>query len=147
MCAMLIGQYNHTLDDKNRVSLPSKFRKELGQSVIVTKGLDQCLFVYSAKEWKTFIEQLRALSLGQNESRSFLRLMLGGAAEVEIDKSGRILVPDHLKAYANLATRVVVAGISSRVELWNEDSWQEYTTRVESQADALAQHLGQIGMI
>lgn len=144
---MLIGQYNHTLDDKNRVSLPSKFRKELGQSVIVTKGLDQCLFVYSAKEWKTFIEQLRQLSLGQNESRSFLRLMLGGAAEVEIDKSGRILVPDHLKAYANLATRVVVAGISSRVELWNEDSWQEYTTRVESQADALAQHLGQIGMI
>lgn len=115
--------------------------------MIVTKGLDQCLFVYSAKEWKTFIEQLRALSLGQNESRSFLRLMLGGAAEVEIDKSGRILVPDHLKAYANLATRVVVAGISSRVELWNEDSWQEYTTRVESQADALAQHLGQIGMI
>lgn len=144
---MLIGQYNHTLDDKNRLSLPAKFRKELGQSVIVTKGLDQCLFVYSTKEWKTFIEQLRALSLGQNESRSFLRLMLGGAAEVEIDRSGRILVPDHLKAYASLSSRVVVAGISSRVELWDETSWQQYTARVESQADALAQHLGQIGMI
>lgn len=144
---MLIGQYSHTMDDKNRLSLPAKFRKELGASVVVTRGLDKCLFVYPVKQWKTFTEKLGELSMGQAEARGFSRHMLSGAAEVEIDKSGRILVPDHLKAFASLDARVIVAGVSSRVELWDENLWQNYITRVEGEADTLAEHLGQIGMI
>jgi MraZ protein len=144
---MLIGQYSHVMDDKNRLSLPSKFRKELGASVVVTRGLDRCLFVYPVKAWKEFTQKLGELSMGQAEARGFSRHMLSGAAEVEIDKSGRVLVPDHLKAFAGLSTKVIVAGVSARVEIWDEAAWATYIARVEGEADTLAEHLGQIGMI
>ncbi len=144
---MLIGEYRHTLDDKNRLSLPAKFRKELGKKIIITRGLDRCLFVYPVTEWKKFSQKLAELSIGSAEGRGFSRAMLGGATEVDLDGSGRVLVPDHLKMYAGLATKVVVAGIHNRVELWNEDSWTTYTSGVEDQANVLAQKLADIGMI
>lgn len=144
---MLIGEYRHTMDDKNRLSLPAKFRKELGKKIIMTRGLDRCLFVYPVAEWKKFSEQLANLSIGSAEGRGFSRAMIGGAMEVDLDASGRVLVPDHLKSYATLSTKVVVAGIHNRVELWNEEAWNLYTSGVEKEANTLAQKLSDIGMI
>ena len=144
---MLIGEYRHTLDEKNRLSLPAKFRKELGKKIIITRGLDRCLFVYPVAEWKKFSAQLANLSIGSAEGRGFSRAMLGGAMETDVDGSGRVLVPDHLKSYATLSTKVVVAGIHNRVELWDEKSWNAYTTNVEGNANELAQKLSDIGMI
>ena len=144
---MLIGEHTHTLDTKKRLSLPSKFRKELGKKVILTRGLDACVFVYSQKEWKNFSEKLGELSMGQSDTRAFNRFLLGGAVETEIDSAGRILVPDFLKEFAHLKTKVVVAGIANRVELWDEKIWKEYQSQVEKKADALAEKLGDIGMI
>lgn len=144
---MLIGEYRHTMDDKNRLSVPAKFRKELGKKIIMTRGLDRCLFVYPINEWKQFSHKLASLSIGSAEGRAFSRAMLGGAMEVEVDAAGRVLVPDHLKSYAGLATKVVVAGIHNRVELWNEEDWTKYTTGVEKEANTLAQKLSDIGMI
>lgn len=144
---MLIGEHTHTLDTKKRLSLPAKFRKELGKKIILTRGLDTCVFVYSQKEWKEFSEKLGELSMGQADTRAFNRFLLGGAVETEIDSAGRILVPDFLKDFAGLDTKVVVAGISNRVELWDEKTWKSYQQRVERKADALAEKLGDIGMI
>jgi MraZ protein len=144
---MLIGEYRHTMDDKNRLSLPAKFRKEMGKKIIITRGLDRCLFVYPISEWKKFSQQLANLSIGSAEGRGFSRAMLGGATEIDVDSSGRVLVPDHLKSYASLATKVVVAGIHNRIELWNEEAWNKYTNGVEKEANVLAQKLADIGMI
>lgn len=144
---MLIGEYRHTLDDKNRLSLPAKFRKEMGKKIIITRGLDRCLFVYQLAEWKKFSQKLASLSIGSAEGRGFSRAMLGGATEIDVDGSGRVLVPDHLKSYAALATKVVVAGIQNRIEIWDEKAWGTYTSSVEREANQLAQKLADIGMI
>lgn len=144
---MLIGEHVHILDPKKRLSLPSKFRKELGRRVVVTRGLDNCLFVYSLKEWQKISEKLGELSIGASDTRSFNRFMLSGAVEVEVDAAGRILIPDFLKEFADLGNQVVLAGIQTRVEIWNEKRWDAYKKRVEKQADALAEKLGDIGVI
>lgn len=144
---MLIGEHLHTLDPKKRVSLPAKFRKELGKTVVITRGLDHCLFIYSVKEWKMFTEKLATLSMGQADSRAFNRFLLGGAVETDIDAHGRVLIPDFLKEFADLDTRVVIAGMHNRVELWDENRWKTYTSTVEKNADDLAEKLGSIGMM
>ena len=108
---MLIGEYKHTLDPKKRLSLPSKWRKELGKELVVTRGLDNCLFVYPLREWEKITEKIGQLPLGQADTRSFNRFFLSGAVEVEVDSVGRILVPDFLKDFATLNTNVVLAGI------------------------------------
>lgn len=144
---MLIGEHQHTLDPKKRLSLPAKFRKELGKAVVITRGLDQCLFVYSLKEWKSFTEKLSTLSMGQADSRAFNRFLLGGAVETEIDTNGRILIPDFLKEFAKLDSKVVIAGMHNRIEIWNDSEWNKYTSKVEGRADQLAEKLGDIGMI
>jgi len=144
---MLIGEYLHTLDDKKRLSLPSKFRKELGAKVVMTHGLDHCLFVYSQKEWQKFSEKLGTLSMGQKDSRGFTRFILGSAVESEFDTAGRVLIPDFLKEFAKLSSKIVVAGIGNRVELWSEKEWKTYKRGVEMNADTLAEKLGDIGMI
>ncbi len=144
---MLIGEYTHTLDPKKRLSLPSKWRKELGKHLVITRGLDNCLFVYPLKEWRSITEKVGRLPLGQADTRSFNRFFLSGAVEVEVDKIGRILVPDFLKDFAKLDAKVVLAGIHDRVEIWDEKKWNEYKERIESQADALAEKLGEIGVL
>src|SRR3989344_2122463 len=125
---MLIGEYTHALDAKNRISLPAKFRKELGSKVVITNGLDACLFIFSKKEWTKFSEELSKLSLVQGDKRKFTRFMLGGATEVELDSIGRILIPDFLKEFAKLKNKVVITGIHSRAEIWSEKAWGEYKT-------------------
>jgi MraZ protein len=144
---MLIGEFKHQLDDKKRLSLPVKFRKELGKQLVVTRGLEGCLFVYSQKEWKKISERLSELGMGQSATRGFSRFMLAGASDVEVDGAGRVLVPEYLKEFAKLGTTVVVAGVASRVEIWNEKSWSDYKKKIEKEADALAENLGSIGAI
>lgn len=144
---MLLGEYSHTLDEKKRISLPIKFRKEIGSKVIVTHGLDNCLFLYSMSEWATISEKLGNLSLGQADSRRFNRFILGGAIEMEVDGLGRILIPDHLRDFAELKSKVVFAGVHNRIEIWNEARWIDYKKKVALEADALAEKLGAIGAI
>ena len=144
---MLIGEYTHTLDPKKRLALPVRFRKELGKRVVITHGLDHCLFVYPLKEWQKISEKLSSLSMGEAASRAFNRFMLAGAVEAEIDSLGRILVPDFLKEYAELVQKVVVIGVHTRAELWSEARWNEYKKAVAGKADELAQRLGEVGVI
>jgi len=144
---MLIGEYRHTIDDKKRVALPAKFRKELGKKVVITHGLDNCLSIYPLKAWEKVAEKLANLSMGQADTRRFNRFMLAGAVETEVDGTGRILIPDFLKEFAGLNTKVVIAGIHERAEIWDEDTWKVYKSKVEKEADQLAEKLGEIGVI
>jgi MraZ protein len=143
---MLIGEYIHTIDEKNRVSLPVKFRKELGKKVIITPGLDQCLFIFKITEWAKVSKKLSDsdsdLSFLKSDQRSFNRFMFGRAAELEIDSIGRILIPDFLKARIKLSDKAVFVGVEDRVEVWNEKEWSAYKEVVEKQADQLAEKLG-----
>ena len=144
---MLIGEYKHTLDPKRRLSLPSKWRRELGKKLVITRGLDNCLFVYPNAEWKKITDKVSELPLGQADTRGFNRFFVSGAVEAEVDSVGRILVPDFLHDFAGLKSKVVLAGIHSRVEIWDEGLWTEYKRRIEKQADALAEKLGEIGVL
>ncbi len=144
---MFIGQYTHTIDDKNRLSLPVKFRKEMGKRVIITPGLDGCLFVFTPTQWETISEKLGGSSMLQADTRSFNRYMLGGAVEADVDSIGRVLVPDFLKEKAQLKKEVVLIGVQNRVEIWNDALWMEYKAKVEKEANSLAEKLGQIGVL
>ncbi len=144
---MLIGEYKHTLDSKKRLSLPAKFRKQLGKKIVLTRGLDNCIFIFTLADWKEMAGKLGGLSMGQAGSRGFNRFMLSGAVEVDVDQAGRVLIPDFLKDFASLKNKVVFAGVHNRVEIWNEKDWNEYKKRIEKEADVLAEKLGDIGMI
>ena len=144
---MFIGEYEHSLDEKKRISLPKQFRGALGKKVVMTRGLDNCLFVYSRSDWEKVAEKLQALSFAQADTRGFNRFILSGAAEVDVDGAGRILIPDHQKEFAGLKKNVVFAGVSDRVEIWDAGRWNTYKTRIEKQADALAEKLGEIGAL
>ena len=144
---MLIGEYLHTLDNKKRLSLPAKFRKEVGKKVVITRGLDTCLFMFPIKTWQAIAQKLEKLPFGQSDTRGMSRFILAGAVESDVDRAGRILVPDFLKEFAGLNSRVVLAGVSDRVEIWNEKTWKEYKRRIEKGADQMAQTLGELGIL
>ncbi len=142
---MLIGEYIHAIDEKNRVSLPAKFRKELGKKVIIAPGLDKCLFVFTLNEWEKVSERLSSsetdLSFLSADKRSFNRFMFGRAAEAEVDSIGRILIPDFLKEKAGLTDKAAVVGVKDRVEIWNHKQWLTYREKAEREADQLAEKL------
>ncbi len=144
---MLIGEYIHTLDEKNRISLPVKFRKEMGKSLVVAPGLDNCLSLFTLKEWNKISDKLSDSSMLTSDNRSFSRFMFGQAVVVDVDGNGRILIPENLKNRSGLNGKVVVIGVQNRVEIWNENAWGDYKKIVEGQADALADKLGQIGVL
>ncbi|MEK7582022.1 MAG: division/cell wall cluster transcriptional repressor MraZ [Patescibacteria group bacterium] len=144
---MLIGEYVHTLDDKKRVSLPAKFRREVGKKVVITNGLDKCLFVYTMPQWEKLAQKLSELSLGRGDTRGFSRFMLASAYETEVDLLGRVLIPDSLKEFAELKQKVVIAGVYGRIEIWNEKSWQKYKANIGKGADDMAEKLGEIGAV
>ncbi len=144
---MLIGEYRHNLDPKKRLSIPSKFRKELGEGAVLTKGLDNCLFVFPLQSWKPFAEMLAGLSLAKKDTRAFSRHFLSGAVEVEFDSLGRVLIPDVLKEYASLNKSVVVAGLFNRLEIWDEERWNVYKSDLEKNSDSIAEKLGELGII
>ena len=144
---MLLGEYIHTLDDKRRLTLPKKFKSELGKKMVLTRGLDNCLFLYPQKEWDRTANKLKELSFTQADTRGFNRFLFSGASEVEVDSSGRILVPENLKRFASLKSKVILAGVSDRVEIWDEAEWRKYTDKVEKQGEKLAEKLGEIGVL
>lgn len=143
---MLIGQYKHTIDVKKRLALPAKFRGELGSNVIVTKGVENCLVVYTEKEWEQMSAKLGNLPISQGEARSFARHLLASAMEVSLDKLGRILIPDYLKIYASLEKNVIVCGLSNRLEIWDEKKWDNYRKDAEKGVEEIVSKLGPLGI-
>lgn len=143
---MFIGEYNHTLDEKGRLAVPAKFRALLKEGAVVTKGLDNCLFLYPRKEWESLAGKLAGLSINQANSRAFARLMLAGAMEVEFDSQGRINLPEYLCNFAGLKKKTIVAGLFSRLEIWDENNWNKYKNNTEKQSAKIAEELGEIGL-
>jgi|SRR3989344_2715515 len=139
---MFIGEYTHTVDEKKRISLPSKFRKGLAGKIVVTKSPDACLLVYPPKAWEKIAATLGSLPMGQRDNRDFGRFMLAGAVEVEVDSIGRILIPDFLRDFAGIKSKVVFAGLFDRIEVWNEKEWAEKRELIEKQAEGMAEKLG-----
>lgn len=144
---MLIGEHVHNLDPKKRLSIPAKFRKELGARAVLTRGLDGCLWLFPRTQWEALAQRIAGLPMAQSDSRSFARLLLSGASEVQFDSLGRILVPDYLKQYASLSREVVVTGVHTRLELWDRSAWEKYKAKLEKNGDAIAQKLGDLGTI
>jgi MraZ protein len=140
------GEYTYSIDEKKRLAIPPKFRKILGKKAVITKGLDQCLFLYPAKEWGILAKKLSKLPLSQSDARGFARLMLTGAMEVEIDNLGRILIPEYLKEYAKLKKKVVIAGVYNRIEIWDERIWKEYKEKTEKEVGDIAERLKELGV-
>lgn len=143
---MFIGEYQHTTDDKGRIAVPAKFRASLGERAIVTRGLDRCLFVFAGGDWVKLAEKINALPLVQADARAFARLMLAGAMEVELDNQGRILLPDYLRTYAKIGKQAVIAGLYSRIEIWDESAWKEYKAGAEAESDGIAEKLSALGI-
>ena len=143
---MLLGEYNHNLDTKGRVSVPSKFREDLGESFIVTKGLDNCLFAYSKKEWETFEIKLKSLPMTNTNARNFIRFFFSGATECEIDKLGRINIPLVLREYAGLKKDITIIGVSTRVEIWDKEKWNNYTSPENMDVDEIASQMSELGI-
>jgi len=126
--------------------MPAKFRRELGKKAVITRGLDNCLFVFPEKEWDELARKLGNLPLGQSDARGFIRLMLAGAMDVAFDRLGRILVPDYLKSYASLKKQVVVTGVFNRLEIWDEALWRKYKSGAEKDIGDMAERLGELGV-
>ena len=143
---MFIGEYTHTIDEKKRISLPAKFRKELGSKVVVTRGLDNCLFLFPHKTWQAISKEMAKLGMMQADTRGFSRFMFSGASEIDVDSMGRILVPDFLKEFASIKSPVIFAGVHDRIEIWNDKKWQEYKKKIESDAEGMAEKLGSVGL-
>lgn len=143
---MFIGEYSHSIDAKKRLALPSKFRGELGSKVVVTRGLDDCLFVYPMKVWEVLAEKLGSLPVGEAGTRSFIRLMLSGATDVDMDGQGRVLLPEYLKEYAGLDKEVTVAGLFNRLEIWDVKKWSDYKSEAEKNSGEIAEQLGKLGV-
>ena len=140
---LFIGEYRHQLDEKGRLAVPAKFRNALKKGAIVTKGLDGCLFVYTMAEWSKLVEKLSQMPVSSTAARAFSRLMLAGAFEVDIDAQGRINVPNYLIEFAHLQTKnpTVVAGLMSRLEIWEEKAWNDYKKKTEPESEKLAEDL------
>jgi MraZ protein len=143
---MFIGEYHHNIDPKGRLAVPAKFRNELATGAVVTKGLDDCLFLYTKEEWEKLAEKLAQLPISKSNTRAFSRLMLAGAMDVEIDKQGRIMLPEYLRKYGNLKKQVVVAGLYNRLEIWDEARWDAYKQGTEKTSGDIAEALGELGV-
>lgn len=143
---MFIGEYEATIDEKARVAIPTKFRASLEGKVVITRGLDNSLFLYPSAGWKVMAEKLASLPISTANTRAFSRLMLAGAMECELDKQGRIVLPAYLKEFAGMQKRVVFAGLYNRIELWSEDRWVAYKAETEKESTAIAEQLGDLGV-
>lgn len=143
---MLLGEYKHNLDEKGRLAIPVKFRHDLDGGVVITRGLDNCLFLYTKGEWEKLAEKLVSLPISQSNSRAFARLMLSGATDAILDKQGRVVVPEYLRKFAGLKKAVVVAGLYNRVELWDEEAWAKYKEQTETNSNEIAEKMGELGI-
>lgn len=143
---MFIGEYQASIDDKGRIAIPAKFRALLKGNVVITRGLDNSLFLYTLPEWKKLAEKLAGLPLTSANSRAFARLMLAGAVDCELDKQGRIILPAYLKDFAKVQKKVIFAGLYNRVEVWSEELWQSYKASTEKSSSSIAEQLSELGV-
>ncbi|PJA46971.1 cell division/cell wall cluster transcriptional repressor MraZ [Candidatus Uhrbacteria bacterium CG_4_9_14_3_um_filter_36_7] len=143
---MFIGEYKHTIDEKGRLAIPIKFRSELAKGAVVTRGLDSSLFMFTKEEWVKLAEKLANLPFAQANTRAFSRLMLAGAMDFEIDSQGRFVLPEYLRMYASITKRVVITGLFNRLEIWDEEKWLVYKTATESDAEQIAEKMGELGV-
>ena len=143
---MLTGEFNHSIDAKGRLIIPSKFRENLGENFVITKGLDGCLFLYPDSEWKIFEEKLRTLPLTNKDARIFTRFFLGSAVDGGLDKQGRVLISSALRNFANLEKEVVLVGVLDRVEIWDKAKWEENNTAIEDNMDDIAGRMEELGL-
>ena len=142
-----IGEYTHSIDIKKRLAFPSKFRSQLGgERVVITRGLDRCLFAYPLHIWEGIAEKLGKFPMGDPETRSFVRVLLAGAVDIDLDSQGRILIPEYLRVYAQIERNVVIAGLYDRIELWNDTVWEHYKEDAEKNTDEIAKKLGDLGL-
>jgi MraZ protein len=144
--SLFYGEYQHTIDPKGRVIMPSKFREGLGERFIVTKGLDNCLFAYSSEEWNNLETRLRTLPFTDKDVRAFIRFFFAGATECEVDKQGRILIPQNLREYAGLDKELYVIGVSTRVEVWEKVKWESYSGDENMSPDKIAEKMAMLGI-
>lgn len=142
---MFIGEYQHAIDNKNRMIIPSKFREELGSNFILTKGLDGCLYAYTSAEWKILEEKLKKLPLTSKDARAFVRFIFSGANEIEVDKQGRALIPQILMEYASIEKEIVSIGVSTRIEIWSKSRWDEYNNSYID-LDGIADKMSELGI-
>ncbi|MBI4599034.1 division/cell wall cluster transcriptional repressor MraZ [Candidatus Uhrbacteria bacterium] len=143
---MFIGEYAHTVDEKGRLAIPIKFRADLKEGAVITRGLDASLFLFPKEEWDKLATKLANLPLGQSNSRAFARLMLAGAMEAELDKQGRVVLPEYLRTYAGLQKNVTVAGLYTRMEIWDSQQWEHYKKTAEEDAERIAEQLAELGV-
>ena len=144
--SMFIGEYHHSLDEKGRLIIPTKYRSVLVKGAVVTRGLDNCLFLYPKDEWEKLAAKLANLPLSQANTRAFARLMLAGAMDVTPDKMGRMVLPDYLRKYAGLGKNLVLAGLYSRLEVWDAEEWKKYKAGTEKASGDIAEKLGELGV-
>lgn len=143
---MFIGEYSATIDEKGRVSIPAKFRNTIKATIVVTKGLDESLFLYTEDEWVRLAEKLASLPIATANTRAFSRMMLAGAMDCDVDKQGRIILPQYLKEFAKIQKKIVFAGLYNRIELWSEELWTAYKAQTEKDSGSIAEQLGNIGV-
>jgi len=143
---VFLGEYEHNLDDKGRLAIPSRFREELGEGVVVTRGFDRCLMGFPRSIWEKLAQQVSGLSLGQGEARSLRRLLFSGAADMALDRQGRILLPQNLREYAELGDQVIVAGLNTHFEIWATARWNDVLENLDGSASAIAEQLAALGI-
>lgn len=143
---MFIGEYQHTLDSKGRLIIPSKFRDELGYEFVITKGLDNCLFVYPQEEWKIVEDKLKALPLTNRDARAFIRFFFSGANESNLDKQGRVLIPTNLREHSKIDKEAIIIGVSTRLEIWSKDLWEAYIDEDNLSYDSIAERMAELGI-
>lgn len=144
--SMFIGEYSHNLDDKGRMAVPAKFRRDLSKGAVVTRGLDNCLFLYTKTEWEKLAEKLANLPISQSNTRAFSRLMLAGAMDVEMDKQGRVILPEYLRSFAGIKKNLVIAGLYNRLEIWDQELWNTYKKQTEAESGTIAEKMGELGV-
>lgn len=142
---MLIGEYHHNLDEKNRIIIPSKLREELGEKIIITRGLEDCLFIYSEQEWDLIISKLKTLPFTKKDARNFTRMFLSGASVTEFDKQGRIKITNPLQEYASLQKECIIIGVNDRLEIWSKEKWNNFVNNNKNELSDIADHLFEIG--
>ncbi len=143
---MLIGTYHHSIDPKSRIIVPSKFREELGCRFILTKGLDNCLFIYSMTEWEKFEDRIQELPIGSKDARTFVRYFFSSAVECDIDKQGRLTIPQNLREYAKIEKDLVTIGVQSRVEIWSRREWENYNAAADLSDNGIAEKMADLGI-
>ncbi len=143
---MFMGEFDHTVDEKGRVAIPARFRRRFADGLVMTRGLDRCLFVHTAADWAALAEKIAKLPLTQADARSFARLMFSGATDAQLDRQGRVIIPGYLREYAGIQGDVVIIGVNTRLEIWARDSWAQMRAKVEEEGEFIAEQLASLGI-